>query len=216
MANRGQFITFEGGDGSGKSTQLRLTAEWLQSEGIDLVVTREPGDTPLGAEIRRLLLSGEHTPVPECELLLFLADRVQHVREVIEPELAAGRWVICDRYSDSTLAYQLAGRQLQQDDATLRQMLRFAEAGLSPNLTLWLDVEPSKGLQRVHARAIAGEEEMTRLDEEVLSFHEAVHGAFAAICAAESARIVAIDGLGGVDEVQQCIRNTIRQRGLLP
>lgn len=215
MANKGCFITFEGGDGSGKSTQLALTAEWLRSTGVEVHVTREPGDTPLGAEIRRLLLSGEHVPVPECELLLFLADRVQHVREVVQPALAAGQWVLCDRYSDSTLAYQLAGRRLQQEEEVLRRMLHFAEAGCVPELTLWLDVPPRQGLQRVHERALAGSEAMTRLDEEVLSFHEAVHAAFTGLCESEPARMARIDGLGEPELVQQRIRETFRLREIV-
>jgi len=216
MAGKGKFITFEGGDGCGKSTQLRLTAEWLQQEGREVLLTREPGDTRLGAEIRRLLLSGEHVPVPECELLLFLADRVQHVREVIEPAIAAGKWIVCDRYSDSTLAYQLAGRRLQHDETELGQMLRFAEAGCVPQLTLWLDVAPKEGLRRVHERALSGAEAMTRLDEELLSFHEAVHGAFGAICAREPARMACIDGLGTPEEVQQRIRQAFIARDMQP
>ena len=136
---KGRFITFEGGDGSGKTTQLQLTVTWLEKQGIDVLQTFEPGDTPLGKEIRHLLLSGEHTPVPASELLLFLADRAQHVEQVIKPALAAGKWVICDRYTDSTLAYQLAGRKLEATKI-LGDMLVWAEQGLTPDKTIWLDL----------------------------------------------------------------------------
>ncbi|MDX8403875.1 MAG: dTMP kinase, partial [Mariprofundaceae bacterium] len=124
----GRLITFEGGDGSGKSTQLRMTETWLREQEYEVLITHEPGDTALGAEIRSLLLEGEYIPVPECELLLFLADRAQHVREVMMPALKSGTWVLCDRYSDSTMAYQLAGRKLA-DPGGVSSMLSFAELG---------------------------------------------------------------------------------------
>ncbi len=211
--NAGQLITFEGGDGSGKSTQLRLTETWLREQGHELLVTHEPGGTPLGREIRSLLLEGEYTPVPECELLLFLADRAQHVREVIMPALDRGVWVLCDRFSDSTMAYQLAGRHLA-DLAGLKSMLKFAESGISPNLTLWFDLPVCEALHRIRSRSSMGEES-TRLDEEAQSFHESVHAAFAGLHKACGERIVRIDASESIESVQKSVQAVFRERGMV-
>jgi len=211
MANMGRLITFEGGDGCGKSTQLKLTADWLRQQGKDVLETRQPGATPLGVEIRALLLSGEFVPVPECELLLFLADRAQHVQQVIKPALANGQWVLCDRYSDSTLAYQLAARGLAEG-VDLKPMLAFAEAGCTPQQTFWLDVSAEIALKRVRARTDMGAES-TRLDEEVLSFHERVHAAFIDICKQYPERMVRVDAGIHIEEIQSNIQKHLE--GLL-
>jgi len=205
MANMGRLITFEGGDGCGKSTQLKLTADWLRQQGKDVLETRQPGATPLGVEIRALLLSGEFVPVPECELLLFLADRAQHVQQVIKPALANGQWVLCDRYSDSTLAYQLAARGLAEG-VDLKPMLAFAEAGCIPQQTFWLDVSAEIALKRVHARTDMGAES-TRLDEEALSFHERVHAAFVEICQQYPDRMQRIDAGANIEQIQLQIQH---------
>ena len=210
-SERGQLITFEGGDGCGKSTQLKLTAAWLEEQGRRVLLTREPGDTPLGAELRGILLKGEFRPVPECELLLFLADRAQHVREVILPTLESGIWVLCDRYSDSTMAYQLAGRKLADLDG-LSDLLAFAEAGVSPELTLWLDLPVTEALHRIRSRTAMGEES-TRLDEEAQSYHEKVHAAFASLNDMHK-RIERIDAMHSIEVVQEQIQTTFRKRGL--
>jgi len=208
MGNTGCLITFEGGDGCGKSTQLKLTADWLRKQGRDVLETRQPGATPLGVEIRSLLLSGEFVPVPECELLLFLADRAQHVQTVIKPALANGQWVLCDRYSDSTLAYQLAARGLAKD-VDLKPMLAFAEAGCVPQQTFWLDVSAEIALKRVRSRTDMGEES-TRLDEEALSFHERVHAAFVKICQQYPKRMVRIDAIDPIEDIQINIQNDLK------
>ena len=209
----GRLITFEGGDGTGKSTQLRMTQSWLREQGYQVLVTHEPGDTSLGLEIRRLLLEGQYTPVPECELLMFLADRAQHVREVIMPALKAGIYVLCDRYSDSTMAYQLAGRKLADLDG-LNAMLQFAELGITPDLTLWLDLPVSEALQRIRSRSSMGEES-TRLDEEKQSFHESVHAAFAELHKVHADRIVRIDASVSIETVQANIQAVVKDRGIL-
>ncbi len=209
----GRLITFEGGDGTGKSTQLRMTESWLREQGCQVLVTHEPGDTPLGLEIRRLLLEGQYTPVPECELLMFLADRAQHVREVIMPALRAGTYVLCDRYSDSTMAYQLAGRKLA-DLNGLNAMLQFAEIGVTPDLTLWLDLPVSEALHRIRSRTNMGEES-TRLDEEKQSFHEAVHTAFAELHRLHGERIFHIDASESIESVQAKIQSVFKSRSLL-
>lgn len=200
----GKFITFEGGDGSGKSTQLTKTVAWLKSQGKDVLQTFEPGDTPLGAEVRQLLLSGEFIPVPAAELLLFLSDRAQHVEQVIKPALTAGRWVVCDRYTDSTLAYQLAGRKLS-DDGELRNMLRWAEQGLSPDITLWLDLSVEDAALRMQVRQVSGEA-ANRLDDEKKTFHQAVYHAFAQIQQQEPQRMKRVDASQDMVAVQNDIQ----------
>jgi len=199
----GRLITFEGGEGCGKSTQVRRTADWLRSRDEQVLTTFEPGDTSLGAGIRQLLLSGEHTPVAEAELLLFLADRAQHVREVIQPALTDGCWVLCDRYSDSTLAYQMAGRSLEEKD--VESMLRVAEAGCRPALTLWLDIDLATGMQRMRERS----DGRTRLDDESHVFHKRVHQAFAKIHASEPERVHRVDASGDIETVQYEMRQAI-------
>ncbi|NWF35714.1 dTMP kinase [Mariprofundus sp. KV] len=196
-----RLITFEGVDGCGKSTQLKLAAAWLQARGEKVVTTFEPGDTALGKEIRRLLLAGEFVPVAEAELLLFLADRAQHVREVIQPALDTGAWVLCDRYSDSTLAYQLAARKLGEGASNLNEMLRFAECGVSPALTLWFDLPVAIAARRMKKRAEAGEKS-TRLDDEAISFHERVAAAFSDQFDADEGRMVRIDASRDISGVQ--------------
>ena len=206
--NEGQFISFEGGDGCGKSTQLKLAAAWLREQGVQVLETRQPGATDLGLELRRLLLSGEYVPVPECELLLFLADRAQHVKTVIQPALARGEWVLCDRYSDSTLAYQLAARGLSES-ADLKPMLAFAEAGCVPHRTFWLDVSADEALKRVRSRTNMGEES-TRLDEEALSFHERVHKGFSAIYREHAMRIHRLNAMDSIDAIHVNIREQLQ------
>ncbi|MDX8387727.1 MAG: dTMP kinase [Ghiorsea sp.] len=202
--SQGKFITFEGGDGCGKSTQLSLTIDWLQSQGKNVVSTFEPGDTGLGKEIRRLLLSGEFVPVPATELLMFLADRAQHVEQVIKPALDAGQWVICDRYTDSTLAYQLAGRKLD-DNGQLREMLCWAEQGLQPDMTLWLDLSVEDAAIRMAERQASGQA-ANRLDEEKSSFHKSVYGAFQSIQKDNPKRMKRVDAKQSIKQVQSDIR----------
>jgi dTMP kinase len=206
-----KLISFEGVDGCGKSTQLERVANWLSAQGQDVVTTFEPGDTPLGTEIRRLLLAGEFVPVAEAELLLFLADRAQHVHQVIRPALERGAWVLCDRYSDSTLAYQLAARKLGEDAVNLKEMLAFAECGISPALTLWFDVPVSEALKRMQKRVEAGEKS-TRLDDEAVSFHQRVAAAFAEQYQNESERINRIDAGLGMDDVERQVKAVLAQR----
>ncbi len=207
-----KLITFEGVDGCGKSTQLKRVSDWLRDLGHDVITTFEPGDTPLGKEIRSLLLAGDFVPVPETELLLFLADRAQHVREVIQPALASGAWVLCDRYSDSTLAYQLAARKLGDSAANLKEMLVFAECGVRPALTLWFDVPVDEAMRRMMKRAEAGEK-ATRLDDEAVSFHERVSFAFKQqFDDNASGRIARMDAAQGMDDVEKQVRDVLKQR----
>ncbi len=193
------FITLEGGEGVGKTTQQALLAERLQQEGYTCVCTREPGGTALGKALRELLLHGDPL-TPLAELLLYAADRAEHVNKVIAPALAAGQVVICDRYTDSTLAYQGYGRGLNLEQ--IRQLNHLATGGLQPHLTLWLDLAPEVGL----ARSRLGD----KLEQEHLEFHRRVYRGFQALAAAEPQRIVRIDGEGSPAEVATRIWAAIR------
>jgi len=191
----GAFITMEGIDGSGKSTQARLLAERLKAEGFCVRLTREPGGTPAGEKLRELVLSPEYRIAPEAELLLYLADRSIHVSEVIRPALADGCVVICERYADSTLAYQGYGRGLEL--GLLRQLNLMATGGLQPDLTVVLDLPA--------AVARLDEERLDRLELEGRGFQERVAEGFRRLAAEEPSRMRVIDGTGYVRAIQDDI-----------
>lgn len=195
------FITLEGGEGVGKTTQQALLAERLQREGYACVSTREPGGTALGEALRELLLHGDPL-TPLAELLLYAADRAEHVNKVIAPALAVGQVVICDRFTDSTLAYQGYGRGLNLEQ--IRQLNHLATGGLQPQLTLWLDLAPEVGL----ARSRLGD----KLEQEHLEFHRRVYRGFQALAAAEPQRIVRIDAEGSLAEVAARIWSVVESR----
>jgi dTMP kinase len=197
----GLFVAFEGGEGVGKSTQIARAAVWLRELGHDVVETREPGGTPLGKELRRLVLDPDGHVTPRAEALLYAADRAQHVDTVIRPALEAGAVVLTDRYVDSTLAYQGAGRGL--DNARL--ITEWATGGLLPDLTVLLDLDPSIGLQRAGARAAPD-----RLESASLAFHQAVRDGFRALAEQAPARYVVIDAASGVDEIADQVQVAIR------
>ncbi len=198
---RGVFITFEGADGSGKTTQLRRAAERLSGADVELVVTREPGGSSAGAEIRALVLETRDRPIfPVAELLLIEADRAQHVQETIAPALERGALVLCDRFTDATVAYQGAGRGL--DLELIASVNRVATGGLQPDLTLLFDVDVEVALRRLAMRAnSAGEDAPTRFDMERADFHDRVRRGYLAIAAAEPSRVVVIDANRSIDEV---------------
>jgi dTMP kinase len=183
----GLFLVFEGGEGAGKSTQARALADWLGERGFEVVTTREPGATPLGGRVRSLLLDhSEDAPSSRAEALLYAADRAHHVATVIRPALARGAVVICDRYVDSSLAYQGAGRELAPED--IEWLSRWATAGLKPDLVVLLDVDPEIGLARVGDRGAAD-----RLEAESLEFHNRVRRAFLDRAATDSHRYLVLD-----------------------
>ncbi len=188
------FITFEGPEGSGKSTQIARVADQLQSRGQAVVATREPGGTVLGEAVRGLLLGAEHDPAPATEAYLMTGARAEHVRAVILPALERGAWVLCDRYVDSTLAYQGAGRGL--DLEALRDLQQLATGGLAPDMTLLLDIAVSEGLNR---RRGAGEE--NRIDNETVSFHERVAAWYRAEAARDPQRWRIIDAAQRIERV---------------
>lgn len=197
---RGRFITFEGGEGCGKSTQIKRLAEHLSSKGVETVLTREPGGTRL-AELIRGLLKDERQdpPCDRSELLLFLAARAQLVRNVIEPALAAGKWVLSDRFSDSTFAYQGYGRGLPLD--VLRIANDFACEGLKPDLTLLLDVRPEVAAARMRRREAATNTSADRIEQAGDGFHSRLRAGFLEMAKAEPGRIKVIDANGSPDDV---------------
>ncbi len=202
----GLFVTFEGGEGSGKSTQVARLAARLRSLGLDPLVTREPGGTALAEGIRALLLDPDHRPGALAEAFLLLASRSELVAQVIRPALAAGRVVICDRYTDSTLAYQGGGRGL--DLGLLEAWNRAATGGLIPDLTLLFDVDPAVGLER-RGRASAA---TNRLDREALEFHTRVHACYRELAAREPARWVVIDASQPADLLEHAVWEAVDAR----
>jgi len=200
---RGLFVTFEGSEGSGKSTQIRILAEFLREQGYGVVLTREPGGTPIGDQVRRILLDHANEKMhPRTEVLLFLASRAQHVEELIRPALKAGKIVLCDRYADSTLAYQGYGRG--EDVDQLRRLIDYATGGLWPDLTFWLDLPVEEGLARLNNK--------NRLDSEALAFHKRVREGYKRLAQAEPHRWVRIDGTLTRAEIQEQIREILLER----
>jgi dTMP kinase len=208
---RGRFITLEGPEGSGKTTAARHLAAWLGDRGVATVLTHEPGGTPLGDEIRRIVLHARDMSDdldPRADALLFAAGRAQHVARVIRPALERGEWVVCARYIDSSLAYQGAG--YGNDMADLRRLQDFATAGLRPDLTLLLDVPVEVGLERTRRRA-----EWNRFeDTEEVAFFEAVRNAYLRFADDEPDRFRIVDGSGSVEDADAAIRSIVEP--LLP
>ncbi|KXK00909.1 MAG: thymidylate kinase [Acidobacteria bacterium OLB17] len=193
---KGSFITFEGIDGSGKTTQLERLAESLRHSGRDVLITCEPGGTPLGRELRKAFLETKQDVEPLAELLLFAADRAQHVQHLIRPALAEGKIVISDRYADATTAYQGAGRGF--DLKLIENVTAIATGGLKPDLTLFFDIEPQAAVDRMEFRAA---HKKNRMDLEPLEFYERVRDAYLRIAAAEPERFRVIDAGRGIDEI---------------
>lgn len=197
---RGAFVTFEGIEGSGKSTQMALLSLWLRDRGVVVEETREPGGTPLGRTLRALLLDPEaRGPVPEAELFLYLADRSQNVRERIEPALDQGKVVLCDRHTDATLAYQGRMRGLGVD--ALRRLNDVATGGLRPDRTLLFDLPADLGLRRAAERRESLKLGGDRIEEEPPDFHAGVRAAYLELARHEPDRFVVLDSSGPPDDV---------------
>lgn len=202
MSERGVFITFEGGEGSGKSTQIARLAHRLDAAGVPVRALREPGGTEQGEALRAMLLNPDHTGLDSiAELLLYEASRAQLVADVIEPALEAGEVVLCDRFYDSTTAYQGFARGLPLD--RIRQLNEIATNGLVPDRTIVLDIDPALGIER------ATTDGADRLEGESVAFHESVRRGFLAIAAEEPGRVRVIDASGTPDEVAEAVADAL-------
>ncbi len=194
---RGLFVTFEGGEGAGKTTLVKQLTLLLQQRGLPVLSTRAPGGTEVGKLIRELLLHSKNYAITErCELYLFLADRAQHVKEVIRPALEKGMIVLCDRFNDSTIAYQGHARSLTEEKVAAE--CDFACEGLKPGCTFYLDISPSLGMQRVKKSGVRD-----RIEGESMEFHEEIRAAFLRIARREPERVFVLDAALPIQEVQK-------------
>jgi dTMP kinase len=209
--SEGRFITFEGMDGCGKTTQLRMFANVLRAAGRTIVETVEPGGTEIGQQIRRILLDPANTAMnPRAELLLYFASRAQNVEQVIRPALEAGSVVLCDRFTDSTMVYQGCGRGLDSEIVT--QLDRIACQGLKPDITVLIDIDMQTSLMRAKRRNQRVGQSESRIDEESAAFHERVRGGYRALARQEPDRFVVIDGRADVAEVSARIQEALSGR----
>ncbi|MBM4255927.1 MAG: dTMP kinase [Deltaproteobacteria bacterium] len=204
----GVFISFEGVEGCGKSTQIQLLAESLRADGREVVVTREPGGTALGQILRKLLLEPATPLAPGAEVLMMLADRAQHIQDVIAPAFNANKIVLCDRFADSTIAYQGHGRKI--DLSLLTQLNTFACGGYFPTLTFVLDVPVAEGLRRAQKRR--GDDAADHFEVESVAFHERVREGFLSVARAEPERVHVLDSTRPLEVVRQEIGTAVRQR----
>ena len=201
MADRGIFITFEGMDGSGKTTQMKRLAARLRSTGRTVLETAEPGGTRIGAQIRRILLDAANQELaPTAELLLYFASRAQNVNELILPALGRGEVVLADRFTDSSLVYQGCGRGLGAE--SVMALDRIACRGLKPDLTVLVDIDAETSLGRARARNTAEPNCETRMDEQALEFHRRVYHAYHALAEREPERVKMVDGCADIDTIE--------------
>lgn len=205
---RGKFITFEGIDGSGKSTQLRMLASELRVRGFNVLPTCEPGGTPLGRRLREAFLETEENVAPLAELLLFAADRAQHVNFLVKPALEEGKIVVSDRYADATVAYQGAGRGFPE--STVNQIIELATDGLKPDLTLFFDLPIEQALTRTNSRGDAGESK-NRMDKETVEFYVRVRDAYLTIAEDEPKRFRIVDARGSTDEIKALVLKIVSE-----
>ncbi|MEH6627676.1 MAG: dTMP kinase [Motiliproteus sp.] len=198
-----KFVTIEGGEGAGKTTNINFIQDYLTTAGIPFLLTREPGGTPMAEELREMLLRHRDEAVSEnCELLLMFAARAQHIQQVIIPALKKGTWVLCDRFTDATYAYQGGGRGV--DVSKIASLENLVQGDLRPDLTLLLDVSVEVGMERARARG-----QLDRFEQEKMDFFELVRHAYLERAKQESNRFRVIDAAGGIDNVQQKIRNVL-------
>jgi len=204
---RGRFITFEGGEGAGKSTQIARSAEWLRSRGVEAVVTREPGGTPRAERLRAILLERESEPMPQaCELLLMFAARATHLDNLVRPAVARGAWVLCDRFTDATYAYQGGGRGLPK--AQIDALVGIVHPDLQPHLTVLLDLPVAAGLARASHRN--GTEGPDRFESEQQAFFERVRDTYLERARHEPGRFRVVDSTGSPDDVASRIRAALK------
>ena len=206
---QGWFITFEGSEGTGKTTQIQRLAARLESLGREVVISREPGGTALGEEIRHLLkhsASGENM-IPRAELLLFAASRAQHVDELIKPAIESGKVVICDRFLDSTTVYQGVARAIDKD--TVETINQVAIDTTLPDVTVLIDLDPEEGFRRIQSR---NTEPPDRMEQEHMDFYQAVRQGYLDLAQSESNRFLVVDGHQSIDDVESSIWNGIKER----
>lgn len=213
-ARRGLFITFEGGEGCGKSVQISRFAKYLRTRGCDVVMTREPGGTPVGKEIRRLLVEGDKDKFDEItEILLFYADRRIDLTQVVFPALAAGKCVLSDRFNDSTVAYQFYGSGKFVDTEIMDRLYKIVAGDFKPDLTFLLDIDPRTGLERSFRKAQTMAHKELRFENVDIAFHERLRRGYLELAAAEPERFVVIDAAGTIDEVAERITAAFQARG---
>ena len=206
---KGKFITFEGCDGCGKSTQLKLLSEYLSKKGIPHVFTREPGGGKISEAIREILLNGKNAEMTdECEALLYAAARVQHLHDKVSPALAEGKLVICDRYVDSSLAYQAYARGLGED--FIRKINAYALENYLPDATVFIDLTPADAFKRKH-----GADENDRLEQAGMAFHERVYAGFDKLASTETERFIRIDGKQTPDEIFAQVIKALEEKACL-
>ncbi len=207
--SRGKFITFEGCDGCGKSTQLKMLSDYLSAEGVPHIFTREPGGGRISEQIREILLSGKNMEMTdECEALLYAAARVQHLRDRVEPALSEGKLVICDRYVDSSLAYQAYARGLGVD--FVKKINAFALENYLPDLTIFIDLTPEAAFRRKK-----GADENDRMELAGMQFHQRVYDGYKALAKESPARVVCVDGNKTPDEIFRSVLEILKERGCL-
>ncbi len=204
----GKLITFEGIDGSGKSTQIRMLAGELRLREFDVLTTREPGGTPLGRRLRESFLETEEDVDPFAELLLFAADRAQHVNFLVKPALEQGKIILSDRYADATFAYQGAGRGFPT--RTVNQVIKLATGGLKPDLTIFFDLSIEKSLARMSSRPEDGNQN-NRMDLETTDFYNRVRNAYLGIAKKEPRRFRVIDANGSIEEIQSQVVKVVTE-----
>lgn len=210
---KGRFITFEGGDGTGKSTQIKLLADFLKEQNVPVVTTREPGGTPLGQELRSLLLTGDKDKMDAVtEALLFFADRHIHLTEKIWPALAKGEWVLSDRFADSTFAYQLYGHNGRLSQETLERLYQIAVGDFKPDLTIILDIDSEIGIKRSLARATGEAVKEIRFENIDMGFHQRLRKGYLEIAAREPERCVVLDAARSIEDIHRNIVKVVSER----
>lgn len=209
----GRFITFEGGDGTGKSTQIKLLADYLKAKNIPVVTTKEPGGTPLGSELRRLLLTGDKDKMDAtAEALLFFADRHIHMASKVWPAMEKGEWVLSDRFADSTFAYQYYGYNGCVSRETLEQLYKIAVGDFKPDLTVILDIDPQIGIKRSLAKAAGEEVKEIRFEGIDIGFHQRLREGYLKIAVNEPERCVVLNADQSIEALHREIVETVSKR----
>lgn len=213
---KGKFITFEGGDGAGKSLQVERFADYLRKMGKEVIITREPGGTEVGREIRKLLVEGSRDKFDVvAEVLLFYADRRIHLEKLIKPALLEGKYVISDRFNDSTIAYQYYGSKKFSDLRILDELYGIVAEGFKPDLTVLLDVDVKTGLTRSFKKAEALETKELRFENEEFGFHQRLKDGYLELAKMEPERFVVVDANGTVDEVFNEMIKKVKEKGII-